>query len=45
VKGEETASLLDRLTSKGRILEFVAESYRFMQRMQLEKQAASEQAR
>ena len=40
-----TTSLLDRLTSKGHILEFVGESYRFRQRMQLEEQAASEQAR
>ena len=30
-----TTSLLDRLTSKGHILEFVGESYRFRQRMQL----------
>ena len=28
-----------------RVLEFVGESYRFRQRMQLEEQAASEQAR
>ena len=40
-----TTSLLDRLTSKGHILEFVGESYRFRQRKQLEEQAASEQAR
>jgi DNA replication protein DnaC len=40
-----TTALLDRLTSKGHILEFVGESYRFRQRMQLEEQAASEQAR
>ena len=37
--------LRDRLTSKGHILEFDGESYRFRQRMQLEEQAASEQAR
>ena len=40
-----TTALLDWLTSKGHILEFVGESYRFRQRMQLEEQAASEQAR
>ncbi len=40
-----TTSLLDRLTSKGHILEFVGEFYRFRQRKQLEEQAASEQAR
>jgi len=40
-----TASLLDRLTSKGHILEFVGESYRFRQRAQMEEQAASSQAR
>jgi len=36
-----TTSLLDRLTSKGHILEFVGESYRFRQRTQVEEQAAS----
>lgn len=37
-----TTSLLDRLTSKGHILEFVGESYRFRQRAQMEEQAASQ---
>ena len=40
-----TTALLDRLTSKGHILEFVGESYRFRQRIRLEEQAASSQAR
>src|SRR6266487_3024540 len=40
-----TTSLLDRLTSKGHILEVVGESYRFRQRAQMEEQAASAQAR
>jgi DNA replication protein DnaC len=40
-----TTSLLDRLTSKGHILEFVGESYRFRQRAQMVEQAASSQAR
>ena len=40
-----TTSLLDRLTSKGHILEFVGESYRFRQRAQMEEQATSAQAR
>ena len=40
-----TTSLLDRLTSKGHILEFVGESYRFRQRAQMEEQAASTQAK
>jgi len=40
-----TTSLLDRLTSKGHILEFVGESYRFRQRAQMEEQASSSQAR
>lgn len=40
-----TTSLLDRLTSKGHILEVVGESYRFRQRAQMEEQAASSQAR
>ena len=34
-----TTALLDRLTSKGHILEFVGESYRFRQRIQMEEQA------
>jgi DNA replication protein DnaC len=38
-----TTSLLDRLTSKGHILEFVGESYRFRQRAHMEEQAASSQ--
>ena len=40
VFGEErlTAALLDRLTHKAHILEFVGESYRFRQRMQQEAQ-------
>ena len=33
-----TAALLDRLTHKAHILEFVGESYRFRQRMQREAQ-------
>ena len=40
-----TTSLLDRLTSKGHILEFVGESYRFRQRAHMEEQATSAQAR
>ena len=40
-----TTALLDRLTSKGHILEFVGKSYRFRQRIQMEEQAASSQAR
>jgi len=36
-----TAALLDRLTHKAHILEFVGESYRFRQRMQRETQAES----
>jgi len=38
VFGDErlTAALLDRLTHKAHILEFVGESYRFRQRMQRE---------
>ena len=40
-----TTALLDRLTSKGHILEFVGESYRFRQRIHMEEQAASSQAR
>ena len=38
-----TTSLLDRLTSKGHILEFVGEPYRFRQRAHMEEQAASSQ--
>jgi len=40
VFGDEslTAALLDRLTHKAHILEFVGESYRFRQRMQQEVQ-------
>jgi DNA replication protein DnaC len=43
VFGDErlTAALLDRLTHKAHILEFVGESYRFRQRMQRETQAES----
>src|SRR5947199_8416081 len=33
-----TTALLDRLTGKGHILEFVGESYRFRQRMKMEEQ-------
>jgi hypothetical protein len=40
-----TTALLDRLTSKGHRLEFVGESYRFRQRMQVEGQTASSQVR
>jgi len=36
-----TVALLDRLTHKGHILEFMGESYRFRQRMQMGEQAAS----
>ncbi len=36
-----TAALLDRLTHKGHILEFIGESYRFRQRMHMEEQATS----
>src|SRR5947207_11817707 len=40
-----TTALLDRLTGKGHILEFIGESYRFRQRMKLEEQQSlSEQA-
>ena len=40
VFGDErlTAALLDRLTHKAHILEFVGESYRFRERMQREAQ-------
>jgi DNA replication protein DnaC len=40
-----TTALLDRLTHKAHILEFLGESYRFRQRMRMEEQAASAQAR
>jgi DNA replication protein DnaC len=40
-----TTALLDRLTSKGHILEFVGDSYRFRQRIHMEEQATSSQAR
>ena len=33
-----TAALLDRLTGKGHILEFIGESYRFRQRLRQEEQ-------
>lgn len=33
-----TAALLDRLTHKGHILEFIGESYRFRQRLHQEEQ-------
>ena len=36
-----TTALLDRLTHKAHILEFLGESYRFRQRMQQEEQASS----
>jgi len=36
-----TTALLDRLTHKAHILEFVGESYRFRQRMQMEEQATA----
>ncbi len=40
-----TTALLDRLTGKGHILEFIGESYRFRQRLrQEEQQSLSEQA-
>ncbi len=34
-----TAALLDRLTGKGHILEFIGESYRFRQRLRQEEQS------
>jgi DNA replication protein DnaC len=40
-----TTALLDRLTHKAHILEFIGESYRFRQRMQMEEQAASSPTR
>ena len=36
-----TTALLDRLTSKGHIIEFIGESYRFRQRMKMEEQATA----
>lgn len=36
-----TSALLDRLTGKGHILEFIGESYRFRQRMRMEEQATA----
>jgi len=44
VFGDEkmTAALLDRLTHKANILEFVGESYRFRQRMRQEERQSSE---
>ena len=40
-----TTALLDRLTHKAHILEFLGESYRFRQRMRMEEQAASSHTR
>ena len=37
-----TAALLDRLTHKAQILEFIGESYRFRQRMHIEEEALTE---
>jgi DNA replication protein DnaC len=37
-----TAALLDRLTHKAHVLEFIGESYRFRQRMQREEQQVSD---
>jgi len=37
-----TAALLDRLTHKGHILEFIGESYRFRQRLRQEQQIPGE---
>jgi DNA replication protein DnaC len=36
-----TTALLDKLTSKGHIIEFIGESYRFRQRMKMEEQATA----
>ena len=36
-----TTALLDRLTHKAHILEFIGESYRFRQRMRMEEQVTS----
>jgi len=38
-----TTALLDRLTSKGHIIEFIGESYRFRHRVQIEEQATATQ--
>jgi len=38
-----TGALLDRLTGKGHILEFIGESYRFRQRLRLEEQQRLEE--
>jgi DNA replication protein DnaC len=38
-----TGALLDRLTGKGHILEFVGESYRFRQRLRQEEQQRLEE--
>ena len=45
VFGDErlTAALLDRLTHKAHILEFVGESYRFRERMQREAQGSDDE--
>jgi DNA replication protein DnaC len=40
-----TTAFLDRITHKAHILEFLGESYRFRQRVQMEEQIASSQAR
>src|SRR6266704_2312072 len=40
-----TTAFLDRITHKAHILEFIGESYRFRQRVQMEEQIASSQAR
>jgi DNA replication protein DnaC len=37
-----TSALLDRLTGKGHILEFIGESYRFRQRLRQEEQLSAE---
>jgi DNA replication protein DnaC len=37
-----TTALLDRLTGKGHILEFIGESYRFRQRLRQEEQQSEE---
>ena len=39
-----TAALLDRLTGKGHILEFIGESYRFRQRLRQEEQTSKTKA-
>ena len=38
-----TTALLDRLTHKGHILEFIGESYRFRQRLRQEEQKSFEE--